>query len=134
MRHDTLPFPGLENGYCLALLDIDAFLDQELARLDRKKHAQQDDPYDYSTAGPQRRDDYDAIIRDGVPVGQRSKEFNRVVFHLASQGLTVDDIVVRLAQYPNGIASKYGQRLYVEVERSYAKRARTALPGSAPIL
>ena len=44
---------GLEIGYCLALSDIDAFLDQELARLDRKKHAQQDDPLrlQRSTAG-----------------------------------------------------------------------------------
>jgi putative DNA primase/helicase len=61
------------------------------------------------------------IITDGSPEGQRSEDFNRVVWSLASRGLTVEQIEARLEEHPDGIVKKYDGRLRQEVERSYEK-------------
>jgi putative DNA primase/helicase len=65
--------------------------------------------------------DFDAIIRNGAPNGQRSELFQACVWHLAAAKKTVEEIVALLEQYPNGIGAKYAGRLAEEVERSYAK-------------
>jgi len=98
---------GLEVGACHELPNIDGLLDSLLAEQGR------------SHAGDERtiRD----IIKNGSPVGQRSQDFNRVVWSLAGMGYDVDTIEERVSEYPNGIAAKYAGRLREEIERSYAK-------------
>ena len=98
---------GLEIGACDELPNIDNLLDSLVA-----EHAR-------SHAGGERtiRD----IIKNGSPVGQRSQDFNRVIWSLAGMGHSIDEIEERLVQYPNGIAAKYAGRLREEIERCYAK-------------
>src|SRR5262249_20593437 len=57
----------------------------------------------------------------GAPNGQRSELFQACVWHLAAKGMSVEQIVTELAQYPRGIGEKYAGRLREEVERSFAK-------------
>jgi hypothetical protein len=64
---------------------------------------------------------FDAVIRNGAPNGQRSELFQACVWHLAAAKKTVEEIVALLEQYPDGIGAKYAGRLVEEVERSYAK-------------
>ena len=98
---------GLEIGTCHTLPDIDNLLDTLVA-----EHAR-------SHADGERsiRD----IIQNGSPVGQRSRDFSRVIWSLAGMRYDVDKIEERLAKYPNGIAAKYAGRLRQEIERCYAK-------------
>ena len=49
---------------------------------------------DFNDAGPQASSiDYDAVIRDGAPEGQRSELFHACVWHLAAKGMSVEEIV-----------------------------------------
>jgi hypothetical protein len=59
------------------------------------------------------------LIREGVPVKQRSNKFHSVVWALANLEFDIDDIVAELEEYPDGIAQKYVKRLRQEVKRSY---------------
>jgi hypothetical protein len=86
--------------------------------------------FDFNKAGSSI--DYDDVIRNGVPNGQRSELFQAVVWHLAAQGKTVKEIVALLEQYPNGIAKKYRGRLYTEVGRSYQKWQAERQPEPRP--
>ena len=106
---------GLEVGTCDEFPDIDNLLDSLLAEHTR------------SHAGGERtiRD----IIKSGSPIGQRSQDFNRVVWSLAGIGYDVDKIEQRLVQYPEGIATKYAGRLREEIERCYAKWESTTGSG-----
>jgi hypothetical protein len=90
---------------------------------------------DFNDAGPQV--DYDAVIANGAPAGDdRSKAFQRAVWHLADQGKSAEQIAEELARHPSGIGAKYAGRLLVEVQRSYGKwqsqRQAGATGGSAP--
>jgi hypothetical protein len=78
------------------------------------------DMLDFNTALAQ-RPDYEETIRDGKPEGQRSEAFQAAVFHLAAQGLDLNQIVEKLAEHPDGIGKKYRGRLREEIERSYGK-------------
>ena len=98
---------GLEVGTCDELPDIDNLLDGLVA-----EHARS------HTDGERTIRD---IIRNGSPVGQRSEDFNRVVWSLAGMGYDADKIEKRLVQHPDGIAAKYAGRLRDEIERCYAK-------------
>ena len=75
--------------------------------------------FDFNEAGASI--DYDEVIRNGAPNGQRSELFQACVWHLAAKGMSVEEIVTTLAQYPRGIGEKYAGRLKEEVERSFAK-------------
>ena len=98
---------GLEIGACDELPNIDNLLDSLVAEHTRS-HADGERTI---------RD----IIKNGSPVGQRSRDFNRVIWSLAGMGHSIDEIEERLVQYPNGIAAKYAGRLREEIERCYAK-------------
>jgi hypothetical protein len=63
----------------------------------------------------------EVLIREGVPVRQRSEKFHRVVCELRDLGWEVDEIEEHLAAFPRGIAEKYGGRLGREVRRCYGK-------------
>ena len=104
---------GLEIGHCTDLPPADDFLDKLNSRYDE----QSDGGFDFNTAGEQTTSsiDYDDLIKNGAPEGQRSESFQAVVWHLAGQGWTAEQITDELAKYPNGIGSKYADRLYSEV-------------------
>jgi hypothetical protein len=99
---------------------LDEFLDKTLAAYDRPPIVRV-----RLREGQTQERDYDQIIRNGAPEGDRSNLFQAVVWHLASQGHSVEQIVEELARYPNGIAAKYADRLEQEVNRSYNKWTRS---------
>jgi hypothetical protein len=111
---------GLQLGTCDELPPLDNFLDAMFVRFGSTARQQ-------AAGHPDSREaavDYNAIIRHGVTEPHRSEAFHRVVWHLAAQGWSVDEITDELAKYPNGIAAKYGDRLYDECKRSYHKWER----------
>ena len=123
---------GLEIGHCTDLPPADDFLD----KLDSRYDEQSDGGFDFNTAGEQTTSsiDYDDLIKNGAPEGQRSELFQAVVWHLAGQGWTAEQITDELTKHPNGIGSKYADRLYSEVVRSYKKwrgRRRASATGTA---
>jgi predicted P-loop ATPase len=82
------------------------------------------DELDFNNAGPQLADevDYQDLIANGDSISNdRSKDFQRVVWHLAGLGWTAEEIADELAKHPNGIGQKYTGRLLAEVTRSYEK-------------
>jgi hypothetical protein len=113
---------GLELGTCVELPPLDGFIDNVLMRYG----GHQAGGLDFNDAGPQSSSiDYDNLIRNGAPEGQRSDLFQSVVWHLAGKGWSADQIVDELTRYPNGIAAKFADRLHAEVTRSFEKwRAR----------
>jgi hypothetical protein len=108
---------GLETGHCTALPPLDDFLDRMVVRFSGA-----DSDFDFNKD----ERDYDDIIQNGAPEGMRSELFQKVVWHLAHKGSTLEQIIEELGRYPNGIAAKYRGRLQVEVARSHEKwRQRT---------
>ena len=131
---------GLEIGSCSELTSLDGFIETVLARFDgtAAPPCLSGGKIDFNTAGPQQASsslvDYDDIIRNGAPVGNRSDLFQAVVWHLASKGRSINEIVDELARHPDGIGQKYANRLHKEVTRSYDKwwtRKRAAVVGNA---
>jgi hypothetical protein len=108
---------GLEASHCAELPPLDRLIDTLLAR---HVHGQAQ-PLDFNTAGPQRELDYEALIQKGAPEGERSELFQAVVWHLAGQGRSAEQIADELAKHPNGISAKYADRLLAEVTRSFEK-------------
>jgi predicted P-loop ATPase len=103
-------------GPCPALPPIDEVIDKLFSNLDGGM--------DFNSTGQENQEqtiDYDDIIRNGAPEGQRSEAFAQVVWHLLRCRWSVKQIVDELAGYPNGIAQKYVGRLHEEVERLAGK-------------
>src|SRR5262249_3748349 len=96
-------------------------LDDLIDRLFARHAAPTEDRLDFNDAGKQGGLDYDDLIKNGAPEGERSELFQAVVWHLAGNGWTIERITDELAQYPNGIGAKYADRLHKEVTRSYSK-------------
>jgi hypothetical protein len=123
---------GLQEGSCEDLGQIGPYFDQLVARFDGQPIPARTTNLDFNNAGPQ-ADYYRDIIENGAPEGERSEKFQEVVWHLASMGWTIEQIVDELAKHPNGIGLKYAARLLAEVTRSYTKwqsRRRTSAVGS----
>jgi hypothetical protein len=126
---------GLQEGSCDSLGLIGDYLDQLVARFDEQPTTTSppvSNFFDFNTAGPQ-TDYYRDLIENGAPEGERSEKFQEVVWHLASQGWSIEQIVDKLAKYPNGIGEKYANRLLAEVTRSFCKwqsRRRAGAMGS----
>ena len=122
---------GLQLGNCQSLPPFDDFINSVLVRFDRRNTDHDD---------RERGDghDYEQLIRSGAQIGQRSELFQAVVWHLAGQGLSVDEIERRLGQHPEGIAERYlaENRLHGEIERSYRKwqRQNPIRHGDLPII
>lgn len=76
------------------------------------------------------------LIAHGAPEGGRSDQFHHVVCWLGDLGWTDEQITGLLAEFPDGIASKYIGRLPGEVERCLSKRkckvAHTGKTNAAP--
>jgi hypothetical protein len=107
---------GNERGTCAELPPIDDLIDTLEERFDTRKGRKRD----FNDAGSQARD-YADLIHNGAPDGDRSEEFQRAVWHLASKGMTAEEITDELARHPAGIGAKYADRLHEEVLRSYGK-------------
>jgi putative DNA primase/helicase len=107
---------GLEQGHCTKLVNIDALIDKIVA--------QYDNATSHERHGGNSFDDIDELIKNGAPETQRSEAFARVVWSLAGQGLSQNEIEDLLKQYPNGIAFKYNKRLRKEIDRCYTKWQR----------
>jgi hypothetical protein len=117
-------------GPCTKLPPLDAFIDTLFAR----HSGQVAGGFDFNDADPQGSLDYNDLIQNGAPEGERSELFQAVVWHLAGKGCSAEQIADELAHHPNGIGAKYADRLHAEVVRSYAKwrsRKRAAVTGSA---
>ena len=111
----------MQEGPCEKLPSIDEYLDALLNRYDGNGQAQSTtSSFDFNTAGRQQEYYWD-LIQNGAPEPTRSDKFQEVIWHLASCGWTVEQIVDELAKYPNGIGLKYAGRLLKEVGRSYGK-------------
>jgi hypothetical protein len=125
---------GLQEGSCEDLGQIGDYLDTLVARFDGQPvPVQTTNFFDFNTAGRQ-TDYYQDIIENGAPEGERSEKFQEVVWHLASMGWSIEQIVDELAKYPNGIGLKYANRLRAEVTRSFGKwhsRRRAGAVGGA---
>ena len=112
---------GLQLGHCEQLPSIDEFIDVTKARFEQLKPGPE--PNRQQTAR-----DWSEVIRNGARQGDRSELFQGAVWHLANNGLSIEQIVDKLALYPNGIALKYVDRLVQEVSRSYEKWKRQQNP------
>jgi hypothetical protein len=120
---------GLQIGQCPGLPPLDAFIDMLFAR----HSGQAAGGLDFNDADPQASPDYDDLIQNGAPEGERSELFQAVVWHLAGKGWSAEQITDELAQHPNGVGAKYADRLHPEVSRSYEKwrsRKRAAVTGT----
>jgi hypothetical protein len=120
---------GLQIGQCAELPSLDAFIDMLFAR----HSGQAAGGLDFNDAGPQASPNYDDLIQNGAPEGERSELFQAVVWHLAGKGWSAEQITDELAQHPNGIGAKYADRLHAEILRSYEKwrsRKRAAVTGT----
>jgi putative DNA primase/helicase len=92
-----------------------------------------EDEFDFNNAGPQQAPDYPDLIENGAPQGERSEEFQRVVWHLAGQGWSAERIAEELAKHPQGISEKYAGRLLTEVMRSFDKW-RSVAPAQSEVV
>jgi hypothetical protein len=104
-------------GPCTKLPPLDAFIDTLFVR----HNGQAAGGLDFNDAHPQTSLDYDDLIQKGAPEGERSELFQAVVWHLAGKGWSAEQITDELARHPNGIGTKYADRLHAEVSRSYEK-------------
>jgi hypothetical protein len=123
---------GAELGSCAGLPPVDVFIDTMLARFGAPPPGARTGFFDFNDAGRQSYLDYDDVIRNGVPNGERSDAFQRCVWHLAAKGWTADHIAEEFARHPHGIGAKYAERLHAEVVRSYEKwasRSRASATG-----
>jgi len=124
---------GLEIGSCPELPPLDNFIDTVLARFAGKANGKAG-VLDFNDATGRQEIDYDDLIKNGAPEGQRSELFQSVVWHLAAKGRAIEQVVDELARHPNGIGRKYADRLREEVTRSYEKwrqQKHTAATGNA---
>jgi len=113
---------GLQEGQCETMGEIDGYLDELLARFTGQPAASQSATLlDLNTAGPQQTDYYREILENGANEGERSERFAEVVWHLASTGMSIEEIVDELTSHPNGIGAKYAKRLFAEVDRCFSK-------------
>jgi hypothetical protein len=121
---------GLEIGACSELPE-----DHLLDTLSSRHSGQATNGHDFNDAGQQQSSiDYDELIENGAPEGQRSELFQATIWHLAAKGSTAEQISDELARHPNGIGAKYADRLHAEVTRSYEKwrsRQHAAATGGA---
>ena len=114
---------------CPVLAPRDDYFEMLLARFDgsksssRKSSSSLGTPVslDFNDADEQPQLDYEDLIQNGAPEGERSEKFARVVWYLASQGKSAEEIAEELEAHPNGIGSKYAGRLLAEVARCYGK-------------
>ena len=117
----TSPFRDCRKALARRWRQSMTYLEILLARYDGQ--APSSISLDFNDAGPQ--EPLEELIESGLPEGERSEKFQSVVWRLARQGRTAEEIAEELAKYPNGIGAKYAGRLPAEVKRSFGKWQRT---------
>jgi RepB DNA-primase from phage plasmid len=80
-----------------------------------------DDNVDWRIAEEALPADLKYLIQHGVEEGTRSEQFHHTIGWLKRLGWSAANIVLLLANYPNGIANKFRDRLEREVARSFEK-------------
>jgi hypothetical protein len=137
--HKAITVTGLELGHCRRLSNIDRLLNRAATWAEankRKPEAPSASGFGGNGASPYSVEDIDRIIREGASDGaNRSNVFHTIVGHLCGCGWSVERIVARLEQFPDGIAGRYiGEgRLSSEVARSFEKyRAPKIVGDCAP--
>ena len=129
----TSPFPASKRAPCAELPPLDDLIDTLVSRHAYGQEA--GTALDFNSARPQRSFDYDDLIRNGAPEGERSELFQSVIWHLANRGWSPEQITDELSRHPNGIGVKYAHRLFAEVTRSYEKwrsQKRAHVTGNPP--
>jgi putative DNA primase/helicase len=116
---------GLQEGSCEDMGHIGDYFDALVTRFDGQPEQARakNNFFDFNTAGRQ-ADYFRNLVENGAPEGERSEKFQEVVWHLATSGWSIEQIVDELAKYPNGIGLKYANRLLAEVTRSFGKWQR----------
>jgi hypothetical protein len=129
---------GLQEGTCESLGEIDAYLDELAERFGKViPPAIPTLPVilDLNNIPLSNLSTYyQDILENGVPEGQRSEAFAEIVWHLASKGMSAEEIEAELRKHPNGIGAKYAKRLPVEVTRCFNKwraRRQASVAGTA---
>jgi hypothetical protein len=87
--------------------------------------AADDNVIDLNAAKASAKIDFDDVIKNGAPEGNRSELFQACVWHLATKGMKLEEIVAELGRHIHGIGAKYAGRLQQEAERSFAKWQET---------
>ncbi len=108
-------------------------IDQTNGQSEQSEPAPASEQFDFNNAGAQTVD-YQQVIENGAPEGERSEKFQQVIWHLAGQGWSTEQIAQELGKHPNGISAKYAGRLQLEVQRSFNKwrtKKRTTVSGGA---
>ena len=116
---------GAQLGECTELAQLD-LLDEIAAKYDKKSNG---NGFDFNKAGM--AINYDDVIKNGAPEGQRSELFQACVWHLAAKNMSIEKIIAELEQHPHGISEKYADRLHAEVERSFSKWQADRKPAPA---
>jgi putative DNA primase/helicase len=119
------------DGVTTELNDIDTLLDEVIAELDAAKAKPTPPPQKGETTANAFTflerglpPDLLTLIRDGVPVGQRSDQFFHAVKWLKEKEWSIADIVTLLFKHPDGISAKWSKsrrKLEAEVRRVYDK-------------
>ena len=86
-----------------------------------KTYEKSDDNIDWRIAEEALPEDLKYLIQHGVEEGTRSEQFHHTVGWLKGLGWSAANIVLLLANYPNGIANKFRDRLEREIARSFEK-------------
>ena len=114
---------GLQEGQCETMGEIDDLsrhaVGSALRSGIRSRHQYRQSST--STLPARSKDHYHEILENGAPQGERSEQFAEVVWHLASSGLSIEEIDEEITKHPNGIGAKYAGRLLAEVTRCYEK-------------
>jgi hypothetical protein len=90
-------------------------------KTERKNEHKADDNIDWRIAEESLPNDLKYLIQHGAKIGQRSAQFHHVVGWLKRLGWSAATVVSLLANYPDGIANKFKERLEQEVNRSFEK-------------
>jgi hypothetical protein len=110
------------DGWDRPLANIDAAIDHyRRTKPDHEPEGGEPQSTDYTAKSGDMPDWIMETVRHGAPEGKRSDQFFRVVRALKSRGWAAGEIEALLADHPNGIASKYWNRLRQEVGRVYHK-------------
>jgi hypothetical protein len=111
---------GARSGTVYAADELRAAFPQQKKTEDKNERTA-DDKVDLGVAEENLPQDLQYLIQHGVEVGERSDQFHHAVGWLKRLGWNADSICSLLGNYPGGIASKYKDRLAVEVQRSFDK-------------
>jgi hypothetical protein len=136
--HKAITVTVLEVGHSRQLGNIDRLLNRAATWAEankRKPDAAPVNGFGRNSASPYCVEEIDRIIREGALDGaNRSSVFHTIVGHLCGCGWSVERIVARLEQFPDGIAGRYiGEgRLSGEVARSFEKYRTRRIIGDRP--